>query len=66
MAEEKFELYRYDPSLPAAIVFAILFLVTTSLHGYHMFRFRTWYWIPFVIGGTCKPSPLLPLVVPTH
>lgn len=48
---EDYKLYNYEPSLPAAIVFAVAFLGTTSLNGYHMGKFRTWYWIPFVLGG---------------
>lgn len=47
----KFELYHYDPSLPTAIAFALMFLATTSMHMFQMIKFRTWYWIPFVIGG---------------
>lgn len=44
--------YNYDPSLPAAGIFAFMFLVSTSMHAFHMVKFRTWYWIPFVIGGS--------------
>ncbi|KAF2666302.1 RTA1-domain-containing protein [Microthyrium microscopicum] len=49
-----YELYRYKPSLPAAIVFTILFALVTSLHGYQMIRTRTWFYIPFFIGGLCE------------
>lgn len=52
MAGEKFELYHYNPSLPAAIAAAVLFLGSTSVHAFQMSKNRTWYWIPFVIGGT--------------
>ncbi|KAF8462768.1 putative RTM1-like protein [Kalaharituber pfeilii] len=47
----EFVLYRYDPSLPAAIIFTVIFLVSTVLHTTYTIRVRTWYWIPFVIGG---------------
>ncbi|KAK3073644.1 hypothetical protein LTR53_004603 [Teratosphaeriaceae sp. CCFEE 6253] len=46
-----FEYYHYSPSLAAAILFAILFGLSTSLHFAQMLRSRTWFLIPFVIGG---------------
>ncbi|CAA9956731.1 RTA1 protein [Pyrenophora teres f. maculata] len=46
-----FKLYRYNPSIVAAILFTILFLSTTTLHLYQMLRTRTWILIPFVLGG---------------
>lgn len=61
MANEtvEFKLYRYDPSMAAAIIFIILFLLATALHLYQMFRTRTWIFIPFVIGGVCMNPPHL-------
>lgn len=47
-----FKLYRYNPSMAAAVIFALAFSITTLLHGYQMFRTRTWFFIPFFIGGT--------------
>ncbi|EME81378.1 uncharacterized protein MYCFIDRAFT_72179 [Pseudocercospora fijiensis CIRAD86] len=46
-----FEYYHYHPSIAAAVVFILLFLATTSLHGYQMFRTRTWFMIAFFTGG---------------
>lgn len=46
-----FRYYYYDPSLAAAVVFASLFAITTILHLVQLIRKRTWYFIPFVIGG---------------
>ncbi|XP_014560824.1 hypothetical protein COCVIDRAFT_88395 [Bipolaris victoriae FI3] len=46
-----FKLYRYNPSMAAAVIFTILFLLISGLHLYQMFRTRTWILIPFVIGG---------------
>ncbi|CEN60563.1 Putative RTA1 like protein [Aspergillus calidoustus] len=43
--------YRYYPSEAAAILFTILFAITTFVHLYQLFRHRTWFFIPFVIGG---------------
>lgn len=45
--------YRYYPNLPAAIVFAILFGVVTLAHSIYMWKRRTWYFTPFIIGGCC-------------
>lgn len=46
--------YDYQPSIPAAIVFASLFGATSILHIFQLVRHRTWFFIPFVIGGFCK------------
>jgi len=51
-----FKLYRYDPSMAAAVIFIILFLLATAVHFYQMLRTRTWIFIPFVLGGACKLS----------
>lgn len=48
--------YRYDPSLAAAVIFTLLFALSTFFHLYQLLRTRTWYFIPFVIGGFCKSS----------
>ncbi|PSN60018.1 RTA1-domain-containing protein [Corynespora cassiicola Philippines] len=46
-----FKYYYYDPSLAAAIIFLLLFLGTTSYHGWQMWKGRVWYYIPLVLGG---------------
>ncbi|KAH6673911.1 RTA1 like protein-domain-containing protein [Plectosphaerella plurivora] len=46
-----YPLWRYIPSLPAAIVFAAVFGVLTIAHTWRMFRHRMWFCIPFVVGG---------------
>ncbi|KAF1997815.1 RTA1-domain-containing protein [Amniculicola lignicola CBS 123094] len=43
--------YRYIPSKAAAIVFVIVFSITTFLHIFQLIKKRTWYFIPLVIGG---------------
>ncbi|KAF9693213.1 hypothetical protein EKO04_008781 [Ascochyta lentis] len=43
--------YRYHPSLVAAIIFVVLFAITTILHIYQVVRKKTWYFIPLVVGG---------------
>lgn len=48
-----FEYYRYDPSMAAAIIFIVLFFVTTMIHSYQFVRTRTWIMIPLLVGGFC-------------
>ncbi|KAF5700220.1 RTM1-like protein [Fusarium globosum] len=43
--------YRYEPSTAAAVIFVILFSVTTLVHVFQMFRTRTWYMVAFCLGG---------------
>jgi hypothetical protein len=43
--------YRYVPSLAGAIVFIVCFLITTAVHCWQMAKFRSWFFVPFVIGG---------------
>ncbi|OAP63850.1 hypothetical protein AYL99_03077 [Fonsecaea erecta] len=46
-----FKLYRYDPSLAAAVIFVTLFALASFLHTYQLLRTRTWFMIPFCVGG---------------
>ncbi|KIH95296.1 RTA1 like protein [Sporothrix brasiliensis 5110] len=50
--------YRYDPSIAAAGVAVGLFGVLTVLHAAIAMRRRTWYFIPFCLGGICTSNPL--------
>ncbi|CAI7654469.1 unnamed protein product [Penicillium pancosmium] len=43
--------YGYNPSMGAAILFIILFGVTTIMHTWRLFSTRTWFFIPMMIGG---------------
>lgn len=49
--ESDFKYYHYNPSLAAAVIFAILFLLTSILHVYQLVRARTWYFTPLVVGA---------------
>ena len=42
---------RYDPSKAAAILFAILYGMTTLLHIIQMFLTRKWYCWVLIMGG---------------
>ncbi|KAJ5969919.1 hypothetical protein N7501_006167 [Penicillium viridicatum] len=43
--------YEYYPSMGAAVVFIVLFAIVTLMHTFHLFRTRTWFFIPLLIGG---------------
>ncbi|KAL3469570.1 RTA1-domain-containing protein [Aspergillus californicus] len=51
MAASEFKLYRYDPSVGAAVVFTLLFILATGIHTYQLALTRTWFFISFVVGG---------------
>ncbi|GIC86380.1 RTA1 domain-containing protein [Aspergillus udagawae] len=46
-----FVLYHYEPSLLAAIVFSVLFNITTLAHLYQRVKFGSKYMNPFIVGG---------------
>lgn len=46
-----FKLYRYDPSLPAAIVATIIFAILAAVHFWRLRRAGAVYFTPFLIGG---------------
>lgn len=50
-SDEPFIFYHYQVSMPAAIIFVVLFGLATALHLFQMFRSRTWFMVPFVIGA---------------
>ncbi|RYP54247.1 hypothetical protein DL769_010384 [Monosporascus sp. CRB-8-3] len=49
-----FDFYHYDPSQGAATVFVVVFGLSTVMHGYQLVKHRTWYFIPFFLGGICE------------
>ncbi|KAH0350592.1 putative C6 transcription factor, partial [Aureobasidium melanogenum] len=46
-----FSYYEYLPSKAAAVIACLIFIVITLLYTWQLFRTRTWFFIPFVIGG---------------
>jgi hypothetical protein len=46
--------YRYVPSMVAAVMFVVVFALTTILHTFQLVKKRTWYFVPLVVGGLCK------------
>ncbi|KAJ5291926.1 RTA1 domain protein [Penicillium angulare] len=45
-----YALYRYTPSIPAAAIFAGVFLILSILHLIQLARSRAYFFIPFVVG----------------
>ncbi|KAK1486271.1 RTM1 [Colletotrichum tamarilloi] len=43
-------LWHYVPSLVAAIIFEVLFVLATLFHAYKIARTKTWFCIVFVIS----------------
>jgi hypothetical protein len=50
----EFIFYYYTPSTAAAVIFTVLFGLSSILHFYQLVRTRTWFMIPFFIGAICK------------
>lgn len=46
--------YRYDPSTQAAVIFVVLFAITSLLHAFQILRTRTWYLTALLGGGICE------------
>lgn len=55
MAGKDIPLYPYTPSKIAAIACVIVFATITAIHVYKLFKTKTWFCIPFIIGLICKP-----------
>ncbi|KAE9365646.1 RTA1 like protein [Stipitochalara longipes BDJ] len=50
-SHDGYYLWKYLPSIPAAVVFLILFVATTGLHLWRILKTKTWFCIVFAIGG---------------
>lgn len=58
--------YYYSPSFGAALIFVVLFLATTVLHLYQMYKSKMWFLSAFCCGGICeceRPFFALPLLL---
>lgn len=58
-APQAYVFYNYNPSMVAAVIFIVVFGVSSLLHTYQLVRARTWYFIPFLIGCLCKSHKTL-------
>ena len=43
-------LWRYVPSIAAAVIFAILFAAGAAVHTWRMVKTKTWFCIAFTVG----------------
>ncbi|KAJ5278689.1 RTA1 like protein [Penicillium angulare] len=43
--------WYYVPSLPAAVIFMLIFMALTGLHSWKLVTTRTWFCIAFTLGG---------------
>ncbi|KAL4863181.1 hypothetical protein BDV12DRAFT_177813 [Aspergillus spectabilis] len=50
-SDDEHNIYGYNPSIPAAAIFIVLFGGSTGYHIYQLVKARALYFIPFVIGG---------------
>ncbi|KAJ5343181.1 RTA-like protein [Penicillium brevicompactum] len=44
-------LWKYVPSLPAAVIFLVLFFLATLLHFWKLYRTKAWFCWAFALGG---------------
>lgn len=49
-------LWRYVPSIEAAIIFMLLFLAPTLAIFWRIYKTRTWFCLAFALGGLCESS----------
>jgi hypothetical protein len=61
--EIKYVLWPYTPSIAGGVVAAIVFAILSGVHMFRLFRNRTWFCIPFVIGALVSfATTYIPLV----
>ncbi|KAJ5806815.1 hypothetical protein N7474_010407 [Penicillium riverlandense] len=58
--------YYYDPSSAAAGIFTALFGLSSLMHLYQLVRTRTWFMIPFVIGGILETVGYVGRLLSSH
>ena len=50
--------WYYTPSIPAAVIFMLSFIVLTGLHSWKLFTTKSWFCIAFTLGGLCMLARL--------
>ncbi|CAG9939871.1 unnamed protein product [Clonostachys rosea f. rosea IK726] len=45
-----FKLYHYTPTFGGAVAFAVFFAIASGRHIQLLFKKRTWFFIPFIVG----------------
>jgi uncharacterized membrane protein YpjA len=57
-----YKFWSYVPSIPAAVIFMLLFMALTGFHTWKLFKTKTFFCIAFTLGGLCRlnsPSNLV-------
>ncbi|KAF1914548.1 RTA1 like protein-domain-containing protein [Ampelomyces quisqualis] len=47
----EYVLWPYSPSVAAGVIAVLVFIAITSVHTWRLVKNRTWFCVPFVIGG---------------
>ncbi|KAJ4288584.1 hypothetical protein N0V90_011821 [Kalmusia sp. IMI 367209] len=47
----EWKLWSYTPSVAGGVIAAIIFFILTSIHAFRLIKNRTWFCIPFIVGG---------------
>ena len=56
----EYVLWPYTPSVAGGVVAAIVFAILSCIHIFRLFKNRTWFCIPFVIGALVNlPKPII-------
>jgi hypothetical protein len=50
----KYVLWPYTPTIAAGVIAALVFVVLTGIHIWKLIKNRTWFCVPFVIGGLAE------------
>jgi hypothetical protein len=50
-AKPEYVLWPYTPTIAAGVIATLVFIALTTLHTWRLVKNRTWFCIPFVIGG---------------
>lgn len=47
-------IFGYTPSFALGLLGVVLFSISALLHSYQIYRYRTWYFIPVVVGAVME------------
>jgi hypothetical protein len=50
-ARPKYVLWPYTPTIAAGVIATLVFIALTALHTWRLVNNKTWFCIPFVLGG---------------
>lgn len=56
--EAPFDFYPYNPNDAAGWTFVVLFAIGTAAHLTLVVLYRSWFFVPFVLGCLGKPTML--------